>query len=367
MASVASTNKRQKKSSVEPSIVLPSSIVCQFQNAEGSSTSALDMPIGSTTKQMESLLNKLLDHEDAIPYAFYINDIEVLTNLSESLTQMKTDGIEISLESTLSISYTPLSVYRVRPVTRCSETMPGHTDAVLHVSYSPDGKRLASGSGDTTVRFWNVSSSMPMFTCKGHKNHVLCTAWAPDGNTFASADLTGEIRLWDPKTGIQKGPPLKHHTKWVTSLCFEPLHLAIGSCRLSSSSKDHTIKVWNTSTYQCEATISGHTDSVECVKWGGTGLLYSACRDRTIKVWAVDGHGRSMHKLVRTLTGHAHRINCLALSCDYVLRTGSYELGDTEVINNIHTILYSYCYLFILYVSQFVCCVCIMSLFRILC
>ena len=53
-------------------------------------------------------------------------------------------GQKQSYEETLSITYQPLSVFRVRPVTRCVETMPGHTDAVLHVSYSPDGKRLGS-------------------------------------------------------------------------------------------------------------------------------------------------------------------------------------------------------------------------------
>lgn len=47
-------------------------------------------------------------------------------------------------------------------------------------------------------------------------------------------------------------------------------------------------------------------------------------------VWAVDGSGRSMHKLVRTLTGHAHRINSLALNCDYVLRTGAFQIGEGE-------------------------------------
>jgi hypothetical protein len=45
-------------------------------------------------------------------------------------------------------------------------------------------------------------------------------------------------------------------------------------------------------------------------------------------VWAVDGSGRSLHKLVRTLTGHAHRINSLALNCDYVLRTGAFQIGE---------------------------------------
>lgn len=83
--------------------------------------------------------------------------------------------------------------------------------------YSPDGSRLASGGGDMAVRFWNVTSSMPMHTCTGkgnvfftfkyhgqrlttiillgHKNHVLCTAWSPDGTLFASADKSGMVML----------------------------------------------------------------------------------------------------------------------------------------------------------------------------
>lgn len=81
--------------------------------------------------------------------------------------------------------------------------------AVIHVSFSPDGKRLASGGGDTTVRFWDVNTCLPAHTCKGHRDHVLCTAWSPDGKRFASADKKGEIRLWDPKTGKQVGEPLK--------------------------------------------------------------------------------------------------------------------------------------------------------------
>jgi ribosome assembly protein 4 len=82
------------------------------------------------------------------------------------------------------------------------------------------------------------------------------------------------------------------------------------------------VRVWNIANGRCETVISGHSDSVETVKWGGNGLIYTCSRDRTIMVWEIDGHGKSAQKLMRTLTGHAHRINTLALSCDYVLRTG---------------------------------------------
>ena len=50
------------------------------------------------------------------------------------------------------------------------------------------------------------------------------------------------------------------------------------------------------------------------------------------QVWAIDGSGRSQQKLVRTLTGHAHRINHLALNCDYALRTGAFQLGETVAV-----------------------------------
>ena len=71
------------------------------------------------------------------------------------------------------------------------------------------------------------------------------------------------------------------------------------------------------------ATAGYHTDSVECVKWGGSGLIYSGSRDRSIKVWRVNLKGEK--KLIRTLNGHAHRVNTLALNCDYICRTGAFS------------------------------------------
>lgn len=329
------SNNPKKKAKVAETFVIPSSLIVKLINQEEAAAGPpVDIPVEATAKQLETLVNSLLQNTETLPYAFYINEVEVINTLKETIEAVKALHGRYSLEETLTITYQPLSIYRVRPVTRCIETMPGHTDAVIHVSYSPDGKRLASGGGDMTVRFWNVTTSLPIFTCSGHRHHVLCTTWSPNGLYFVSADRSGEIRIWDPVTGAQRGQALRGHSKWVTSLAFEPLHQDVTSVRLASSSKDQTIKIWNILTGACETTISGHTDSVECVKWGGAGLLYSCSRDRTIKVWAIDGSGRSQQKLVRTLTGHGHRINTLALNCDYVCRTGAFELGPSTVENN---------------------------------
>jgi ribosome assembly protein 4 len=326
------TTKRKREEMVDETEkkekALPSSILINFMDKDMNRTGpTINLPIDTTNKQLEILINSLLgnnaENDTIVPYAFYVHDKEVDISLKASILESNI----ASYEENITISYQPLSVYKVRPVTRCTETMTGHAEAILHLSYSPDGKRLASGGGDMTVRFWNVITCTPVRSCTGHRHHVLCTAWSPDGKTFISADRAGEIRIWDPIDGTQKGRPLVGHKQWVTYLSFEPYHVDPLCRRFASSSKDHSVKIWNIATGTCETTISGHSDSVECVKWGGNGLLYSCSRDRTIKVWAVDGHGRNQHKLVRTLSGHAHRINTLALNCDYILRTGYHEIG----------------------------------------
>eukprot|EP00752_Nemacystus_decipiens_P013479 g11938.t1 len=298
----------------------PSSMIVQFATLEGENKGPqIDVPLGSTVLQMEELMNQLLENKNKVPYTFYVKDTEVMETLEQTVSELA-----VSTEAVLRVSYQPLAVFRVRPVTRCTSTMPGHTEAVLHVSYSPDGSMLASGGGDMTVRFWDVQTSLPRFTCRGHRHHVLCTAWAPNGKRFASADRKGDIRLWDPTKGQQQGQALTAHKQWVTSLAWEPLHRNPAGERLASSSKDALIKIWNTRTGRCEVTLSGHADSVEKIIWGGEGLLYSASRDRTIKVWNVEGEGRKLGILVRTLAGHGHRVNTLALSCEAALRTGPF-------------------------------------------
>jgi len=321
------TSKRtreDKEEDVSESIPMPSSILIKFARHDGliAGTTTLEIPSSSTTEQLEILLNSVLENEEKRPYAFFINEEEIASTIQETLQRLQ----HRSFEESISIVYEPLSLYRVRPITRCIETMFGHTDAVLHVSYSPDGRHLASGGGDSIVRFWNITSSMPLHACKGHRSHVLCSAWAPDSSCFVTADKSGGIRVWNPVTGQQRGKEMHAHTGFITSLSFEPFHLNSRCIRLASSSKDKSVIIWNIATCQAEATLYTHTDSVESVKWGGRGLLYTASRDRTIKVWGSDDESGHF-KLVRTLSGHAHRINSLALNTDYVLRTGPFQLG----------------------------------------
>ncbi len=171
-----------------------------------------------------------------------------------------------------------------------------------------------------------------------------------------------QVRIWDPRTGKPVGDALKGHSKWITSLAWEPIHLYVlvlyrldfllnfisnpSFPRLASSSKDGTVRVWSLLTRRTEYTLGGHTASVNVVKWGGagadvkgighSGVLYTASSDRTVRIWDADTvrstppshttlysftQGHSLH----VLKDHAHWVTTLALNTDFVLRTGPFD------------------------------------------
>lgn len=179
----------------------------------------LDLPVTCTVEQLSLICNALLKQTEPVPYLFFVNDKEITNNLQQSI-----ETNTLNTECVLDIIYQQQAVFRVRPVTRCTSSIPGHAEAVISINFSPDGKHLASGSGDTTVRFWDIDIQSPLYVCKGHTNWVLCIAWSPDSKKLASACKDGKLIIWDPETGKQVGRTMHSHKQWITSLSWEPYH-----------------------------------------------------------------------------------------------------------------------------------------------
>ena len=76
-------------------------------------------------------------------------------------------------------------------------TLTGHADAVSAVTWSPDGKFLATAGFDNTVRLWSSSSLKEIRSLEGHTRLVLTAAFAPDGRRLASGGLDNSVRIWD--------------------------------------------------------------------------------------------------------------------------------------------------------------------------
>ena len=224
----------------------------------------------------------------------------------------------VSVES-VTLRYRPQAFFKTLPITRSSATIPGHREAVLSVAFSPCGRQLASGSGDSTVRFWDLSTQLPLHECRGHTSWVLAVAWAPDARLLVSGGRDGQVRLWDPKTGEARGV-CKGHKEWITSIAWRPAHMESPARLFVTGSKDGTARVWNAQSKLLVFCLGGHTRAVSAVKWGGEDVIYTASRDCMVFMWNAQ-----KGSIIRQLKGHAHWVNTLALSSEHALRTGAFD------------------------------------------
>jgi WD40 repeat protein len=219
-------------------------------------------------------------------------------------------------------------------------TLTGHTDTVRSVAFSPDGRLLASGSDDNTIKLWEVATGREVRTLSGHGWDVTSVAFSPDGRLLASGScgkagfffpcVQGEIKLWDVASG-REVRTLSGHTNWVTSVAFSP-----DGRLLASGSDDNTIKLWEVATGREVRTLSGHGWDVTSVAFSPDGRLLASgscggwglgvCVRGEIKLWDV-----ASGSLVRTLTGHTDWVLSVAFSPDGRLLASGAAWPDTTI------------------------------------
>ncbi|MDJ0716374.1 MAG: TIR domain-containing protein [Prochloraceae cyanobacterium] len=123
-----------------------------------------------------------------------------------------------------------------------SNRLEGHKDTVWSVAVSPDGKLIASGSGDNTVKLWNKNGSLKE-DLKGHQGTVYGVAFSPDGTLIASASADNTIKLWNNEGKFLT--TIRGHQNTVFAVAFNP-----NGKLLASASADGTARLWrNDGTY----------------------------------------------------------------------------------------------------------------------
>jgi WD40 repeat protein len=183
--------------------------------------------------------------------------------------------------------------------------------SVLSVAISPDGQWLAAG--DNAVRLWKIIDGKQIHLFGEHKNWVWTVTFSPDGKILASGSEDQTIILWDTETGnLIKS---LESVSWIKSIVFSP-----DGKILASGSDDQSIKLWDIHTGECICTLMGHSQSVNSVSFSPDGkILASGSDDQSIKFWNIH-----TGECIDTLMGHSQSVNSVSFSPNgKILASGS--------------------------------------------
>ncbi|MEB3278071.1 MAG: caspase family protein [Lyngbya sp.] len=185
----------------------------------------------------------------------------------------------------------------------------GHNGWVISTAVSRDGKYIATGSEDSTVRLWSIEGEL-IHTFKGHQNWVNSVAFSPDGKYIVSGSADQTVKLWSKEGQLLKTLPLKDR---VNSVSFSP-----GNDRIITGSSDGTIQLWSTKG-QLLKTFTGHQGSVRSVAFSSDGkYIVSGGIDSTVRLWTVEG------QLLQTFKGHKYWVLSVSFSPNgrYIISAG---------------------------------------------
>jgi WD40 repeat protein/tetratricopeptide (TPR) repeat protein len=148
------------------------------------------------------------------------------------------------------------------------------------VSFSPDGRFLATASDDYTAKLWTAEGKL-IKTLKGHSNWVMDVSFSPDSELLATASYDNTVKLWNRQGELVR--TLKGPTDSVAHVRFSP-----SGKILATTSWDNRIQLWRLDDTLIK-TLEGQENRVTAMSWSNDGkALASASEDKTVVVWNLD-------------------------------------------------------------------------------
>lgn len=204
-----------------------------------------------------------------------------------------------------------------KSATQIIATFKGHTEPVYSVAFTPDGKYLATGSFDNTIKLWEVATGKEAKTYggpTGHQKMVMCVAVSPDGQLLASGSLDNTLKIWDvPLVAPSRILPASDAVHAVA--------LSPDGTKLAFGSKDGQVKLVNATDSKELFKLDGHAGPVTGVTFSPNGqTLASSGVDKTLRFWNV-----ANGQLLGVVSAHSAAANAVAFSTNAVQ---AFSAGD---------------------------------------